>query len=38
MYFSCESAAKMQLHIRGLNTHVLEVDPTETIEIIKVSN
>lgn len=28
---------KMQLHIRGQNNHVLEVQPTETIGEIKVS-
>lgn len=27
----------MQLHIRGQQTHVLEVQPSETIEIVKVS-
>lgn len=28
---------KMQIHIRGQNNHVLEVQPTETIGEIKVS-
>lgn len=28
----------MQIHIRGQNNHVLEVQPTETIGEIKVSS
>lgn len=27
----------MQLYVRGQQTHVLEVQPSETIEVIKVS-
>lgn len=28
----------MQIHIRGQQTHVLEVQPSETIETVKVSH
>lgn len=35
--FSFLDIIKMQLHIRGQQTHVLEVLPSETIEVVKVS-